>query len=335
MGRMLSEEDDKIQEQRWRAVGLEDKLEELWVQLRQLVLEIQEQRHMIVELRYQVLEHEEAASDDQKKEVEEATTCYDQKVLLARERGASYDRKWKEVLVQEERISAAMVEVTGGQPVLPPSSLPSLPLKPREELMTKLDTYSSVSKAAPDSDFTLKAETHLAISPSSFLPSSPPMESSAHIETETHLVNIKAETHLGILPSSSLPSSAPMDYRAHQDALQAMLPAHGPPDTAPPLPSSTCCDHPHVEPPPPDALAHGGGAPPRPHSIAHCRLGTAAPLLRGEAGHGRLQLPLPHRLQHRHCLGSAQQDGCAQLPPRVHPASWPRGGLGCCAGRSR
>ena len=173
MGRMLSEEDDKIQEQRWRAVGLEDKLEELWVQLRQLVLEIQEQRHMIVELRYQVLEHEEAASDDQKKEVEEATTCYDQKVLLARERGASYDRKWKEVLVQEERISAAMVEVTGGQPVLPPSALPSLPLKPCEELMTKLDTYSSVSKAAPDSDFTLKAETHLAISPSSFLPSSP------------------------------------------------------------------------------------------------------------------------------------------------------------------
>ena len=37
----------------------------------------------------------------------------------------------------------------------------------------------------------------LGISPSSSLPSSAPMESSAHIEAETHLGTSEAETHLG------------------------------------------------------------------------------------------------------------------------------------------
>ena len=44
--------------------------EELRVQLRQLVPDIQEHRHLIMELRYQMLEQEEAASYDQRKEVE-------------------------------------------------------------------------------------------------------------------------------------------------------------------------------------------------------------------------------------------------------------------------
>ena len=52
------------------AVGLEDELEDLRVQLRQLVPDIQEHRHLIMELRCQMLEQEEAASYDQRKEVE-------------------------------------------------------------------------------------------------------------------------------------------------------------------------------------------------------------------------------------------------------------------------
>ena len=156
--------------------------------------------------------------------------------------------------MQEELISTSMEEVAGGLPVPPPSALPSLPLRPLEELMTKLDTKSSVSKAAPDSDFTFKAKTHLGILPSSSLPSSPPMESSAHIDAETHLGitkaemnmgiikaethlgtfkaethlgSVMAETHLGILPSSSLPSSPPLESLAQPGALQALPPTHG------------------------------------------------------------------------------------------------------------
>ena len=84
--------DQKWQEAAIRSravVGLEDELDELWVQLLQLGHEIQEQRHLIVELRYKVLEQEEAASYNQRKEVEKATTYYDQKVLLAMELAVS------------------------------------------------------------------------------------------------------------------------------------------------------------------------------------------------------------------------------------------------------